>query len=281
MDFLTELKEYTVITTSEAIDILYRMIAHYSAVLSNILKIKQQTTDDPESFRKKNSNTDLLQTLMDNLLQLERSLLQLQAKWTQTPIPPEQRNIELLEVLKSTIAACEQAYEGKARSFAMILQDLERAYNVFYEKLLLTPQDVNGTLQAGSSKSAALPSHQKQVFVRLFHREMAKLGAPGASVAWAKPLLDSIKYAEKLGLAIYADEDVVKKSLKNECYGYVTLRIDQQQDISVDYPNKIDQTLNAPLLTVNDIRAEQLMSLTHRGVEYPIVEGRIRPPKQL
>lgn len=280
MDFLTELKEYTVITTSEAIDILYRMVAHYSSVLNNILKIKQQTTDDTEGFRKKASNTDLLQTLMDNLLHLERSLSQLQATWAQKPIPPEQRNQELLEALKSTITACEQAYEGKARSFAMILQDLERAYNVFYEKLL-TPQDVNGALQAGLSKAAALPSHQKKVFVRLFHREMAKLGAPGASVAWAKPLLDSIKYAEKLGLAIYADEEVVKKSLKNECYGYVTLRIDQQQDISVDYPNKIDQTLDAPLLTIHDITPEQLVSLSHRGVEYPIVEGRIRPPKQL
>jgi hypothetical protein len=282
MDFFTELKEQTFVTTSDAIAVIFSMTTHYCSVLDNIIKIKQQASTDTEeeSFRRKTDNADVLTELADSLRQLERDVSHVEQVFINQQASLEQCNKQLLKVLSKAIQRCEAAYENKSRSFAMILQDLERLHHLLQAKLTLSIQEGERIAATQTVKKPLLEEHQKLVYVRVFHKEMAKLGTRQGVLTWVKPLLESLKFAEKHGLAIFDDEQLVKKSLKNECYGYITLKINQEQDISRDYPNKFDQNMEVPLLTINNITLEQMLKLTHLGVEYPIVDGKLQPPKK-
>jgi|GEM_PF-3005143 len=277
MDFFTELKESSFISTTEAIQLLLRMTGHYQGILENILKIKQNHSEEGEGFRRRSANTELLNQLSDVLNQLERGALHVEQVRLRQQATPDQCNKQVLKILKQAMEACEAAYGNHARSFAMILQDLERLYSLFQEKLGVPNHDKK--TKASAPKKAELKPAEQLVYVRVFHKDMEKLGTPQSLLSWAKPLLESIQFSEKHGLAIFDDEETVKKSLKNNCYGYVTVRIEESQNVSKDNPGKMDQALGVPLLTINNIRLDQMVKLTHKGVEYPIREGRLQPPK--
>ncbi len=279
MDFLTELKEQDNILTNEAIEVLYRVVGHYGAILDNIIKIKQQTPVEGEGFRRKSGNVDLLSELAESLKGLKRDTAHVEQVFTSQQATAVQCNKQILKVLSKAIERCVAAYEGKARSFAMILQDLEKIEGLFKERLILRIASKEDLAEQKYKQNVRVNEDEKLVYVRVFHREMAKLGVPNAPLAWARPLLESVKFAEKSGLAIYGSEEAVKKTLKNDSYGYVTLKVNQEQDTSSNYPEKTDPTTGATLLTIANVRIEQIMKLTHAEVDYPVIEGRLRPPK--
>ena len=75
-----------------------------------------------------------------------------------------------------------------------------------------------------------MESDEKYVYVRIFHRQMPTLTTGLGDFAWVKPLLDSVCHAEKHGFGVYANESDVIKSLKDEHYGYVKLKIKEKQN---------------------------------------------------
>lgn len=277
MDLFIELKQQQTVSTFSAIDVTQQVIQHYSSILKNIIRIKQENPEGEGFRRRSGSSVDLLVELAKILDNLSRDIQLIDQN-----IQGKQRNLEahnqqIITVLSQATTRCEEAYQGKARSFAMILQDLERLRNLLTEKLSLDSLAIDDNLSKSKGISRPkLGENEIFVYVRLFHREMAKIGTPQASFAWSKPLLESIKQADKHGLAIYSEESLVKKSLKSECYGYATLKINKQQDISEQFPEKQDMALGCPLLTVSDIQTEQMKIFTHREIDYPIIEGRVR-----
>lgn len=192
-------------------------------------------------------------------------------------------NQTLLKVVDKAIQRCVIAYEGKAKSFAVVLNDLEMLAAQLQTKLI---SDKNIQSSLGSEEKTASArqeceianSNKMYVYVRLFHKEMPSLLSPGASKAWIKPLLESIKNAEKHGLAIYANEQDVQKSLKGEGYGYATLIIDENQDVSSKRSPKIDPILHCPLLTILPVELKALLKFTYSSRDYFIKDGLLQMP---
>ncbi len=196
-----------------------------------------------------------------------------------------QLNVKLLQAVESAIEQCEHLYEGKARSFAVVLNDLESVHRLLSAKLntqALDAADSTGQQQIIVEQDD-LASDQRLVYVRIFHRGMSSLSTGQGSMTWVKPLLDSVKSAEKHGLAIYEHEEEAQKSLKNDNYSYLTVAVKNTQDITHERPEKYDTHIGCRLLTITDIQLADIIKLTHNGVDYPIKDGvirRINPPKQ-
>ena len=186
-----------------------------------------------------------------------------------------QLNRELQDVLLHAIERCHHAYEGQAKSFAVILHDLEKLLLQFQRKLDMSESNV-AKLQEQQvlEKDAA----EKIVYVRLFHKLMPTLTEEKSSLVWVRSLLESIKTAEKHGLAVYANEDNVKRSLKSDKYGYATLKISHDQDTTDRHAPKIDVESNCPLLTIKAISLDNILKLTYAGKDYLIKDGVIHRP---
>ena len=188
-------------------------------------------------------------------------------------------NQQLLKIMDSAISAVEQAYEGKAKSFAVILNELQMLQDQFKEKLTFEESTAGGGRSKAKIEKAVI-RETKQVFVRLFHRDMPSLTIARASKAWIKPLLESVLNGEKHGLAIYQREQDVKASLTGENDGYATLVIAPEQDITTQRSPKYDQKLGCPLLTIEGIRLEHIGCFTYKGKAYPINGGVMQFPKE-
>lgn len=189
-------------------------------------------------------------------------------------------NQRLLAAVEQAIQQCVKAYEGRARSFAVILNDLEVLSTQLHKKMNLGKAETTTIPLTSTEKklSESELANKKPVYIRLFHREMPNLLMQKASKGWIKPLLESIKTAEKHGLAIYSNEEYVRKSLKGECYGYATLIIDEKQDITSKRPIKTDPILQCPLLTISDIEISNLIKFTYNNVDYMIKDGILNLP---
>ncbi|MBB72290.1 MAG: hypothetical protein CMF50_07820 [Legionellales bacterium] len=191
-------------------------------------------------------------------------------------------NRKLIQFLDEAIQGCEQAYEGHSRSFAVILSDLEKLRMICGEKLSLSEGvPAKATTERTAVNLATQAELEKQtVYVRLFHKDMTTLNSPNPATGWIKPLFESIKLAEKHGLAIYEDEDNARKSLKDDRYGYVEVTIMPEQDITDKRPPKQDTAQGCTLLTVENIQVDQMKRFHHQGVDYPIIGGVLQTPNK-
>lgn len=191
-------------------------------------------------------------------------------------------NKKMVDLVQQTTKKLEQLYQGKAKSFANVLNDMNQLEKQFKEKLVFDEQYVEEKIavEEKPATGGALENvSMEKVYVRLFHREMENLTVAKASKGWIKPLLESVLSSEKLGLAVYSEEDNVKKSLRSDLYGYATLLIAPEKDITAQRPAKMDDKINCPLLTLSDICLEDIIQFSYQGKDYPIIKGvmKIKP----
>ena len=184
----------------------------------------------------------------------------------------------LLSALDKYIKAVKHIYQGKATSFASVLNDALALQNLLEHYFLNPSQATEANTPTTETLSQTVSNHQlnnnsKYVYVRIFHRLMPTLATPNANFSWIKSLLDSVTHAEKHGFGVYAEEEDVVKSLKDDQYGYITLQINEEQDITAQRPEKICPIVGCPLLTITNINLDNILRLTHNQVNYNIKDG--------
>jgi hypothetical protein len=192
-------------------------------------------------------------------------------------------NKRLVAALDKAVSSCERAYAGKARSFAVILTDLEMVLSQLQNKMNFGEDELCYPAPAGTKAgdvncNPELGDSEKLVYVRVFHKDMPQLLVPKSSLTWMQSLLNSIKTAEKHGLAVYAHEEEVIRSIRGAGYGYATLRIHESQDITSKRPLKTDPNIGCSLLTIAPVEINCFTKFTYVGVDYPFKEGVMRRP---
>ncbi|MFN7097487.1 MAG: hypothetical protein ACK4PR_08015 [Gammaproteobacteria bacterium] len=291
MNYLLQLQQQDSITVADALNCAQQLIEKYLPMLRKVMQIRAQNplqVDEP-AFRAAKIVQSSVPQLYEMLEKLDNAIKTLEVALArgQHAKPDELHQLEiqirdkLIKMLTAAVHHCETIYAQQSSSFAMILQDLSLLLEIIRSKLGLSgiqhlanstsdmvimdePQDV---------PEIVLQANEKLVFIRIFHREMASLSTRKEGLQWIKPLLDSVKYAEKHGLAVYEHEADVVKSLKGDAYGYVTLKIKIEQDISSQRPTKVDQALGCRLLTIAHVEMDNMVKLTHHSVEYWIRDG--------
>lgn len=289
MDILIQqLRDGEQVTTEQAVQILLEITTKYSNVLSNIIAIKEKKPEGEGFVRGgTRSSSNLLKELLEALQALDAQLTLVGeglVKEGSDAIADDARgNQKILSVLQVAIKKMHLSYQGKAKSFAMILTELESAHDILSSKFIL-PREKKAEVKVEAdqrSEDGIAPTRdvgvdEKYVYARIYHRSMEFLGTNKASADWLPPLLEALKDPERHGIAIYGSEEDVIKSLKDEKYGYVTLQIRQTQDITAKRPPKKDPQLQCALLTITDVSLEQIIQLVHLEKRYPIVAGKIQ-----
>lgn len=116
---------------------------------------------------------------------------------------------------------------------------------------------------------------EKIVYARLYHKKMDDIPNPVKEIPWLAALLATVVDNERRGVAIYASEEHVKASIKNEHYCYILLRINYGQDITKQRPAKQDPLQECDLLVIKDIESNQMLKLVHKGVSYDLKDGKL------
>jgi hypothetical protein len=293
MNYLLQLQQQDSITVADALNSSQLIIEKYLPMLRNVMQIraKAPVSEDEPTFRGAQVAQSSVPQLYEMLDKLDQAILTLEAALARTSHskPEELHQLEtqisekLIKMLTAAVTHCETIYAQRSNSFAMILQDLSLLLEILRSKLGVTGLQ---HLERSSSDDVVmdnpedvpdltLAADEKMVYVRIFHREMPNLSARRSGLQWVKPLLDSVKHAEKHGFAVYEHEADVVKSLKGDTYGYVSLKIKTAQDISQQRPAKIDQALGCRLLTIANVDLDNMVKLTHQSVEYWIREGQL------
>lgn len=192
-------------------------------------------------------------------------------------------NKRLIAVLDKAVSSCERAYADKAKSFAVILTDLQMILTQLQNKMNFDEEEDSyqapaHTKEGEVKRSGDLEGDEKLVYVRVFHKDMPQLLVPKSSLTWMQSLLNSIKTAEKHGLAVYAHEEEVIASIRGAGYGYATLRIHESQDITNKRPPKTDPNIGCSLLTITPVEIDCFTKFTYVGVDYPFKDGVMRRP---
>lgn len=290
------LKEKDSVTTGDALLTIAELCRKYGNVLGNIINIRK-TNPVPvtELFRKQSSDIENLHKLNAILLktkkiineQSRQIILSYEAGLENYDCP--KFNQSIVAQLKQALLEMETAYAGKARSFTVILNEFELLTTLLTSKLdqedIETDYAVSGaTMKRATHHDIADSPHDHKTrfaYVRLFHRDMKNLLSPQGSLTWMRPLLDSVKNAEKHGLTIYGDEEFARKSLRNENYGYLTIRLSDEQDLTSQRPERVDPQLNCRLLAIQNITNEDFIKFSFAGYDFPIRKGVLYRPKSI
>jgi hypothetical protein len=276
-------------TTEDAISSVNDLINKYESIIGRILKIKKDMPEENEcaGFRRHGQKTELLQNLQEILSKLRDQVGNIEERLAGGEVRDFEKrddprlNQAILDLLVAAIAACHQAYANQSKSFAVLLQDLERLLLHCQRKAECasdddSPEQATKRIQQHKEETS---NDEMLVYVRVFHRQMPALLEEKSSLMWLKSLLESVKLAEKHGLAVYEREDEVKHSLKNECYAYATLKIARKQNVTDQRQPKVDPRLGAHLLTIEPVELKNLLKLTYSGRDYLIEDGIVRRPK--
>jgi hypothetical protein len=293
---LEHLYEKESITTGEALLGITLLCRKYHQVLQNIIRIKEQTPEiSGERFRKSISNLEKLQQL-EKVLQGTQKLMTEQSR--QIILTYEaglenydcpQLNQTIMQQLLNVVKELRPLYNEKSRSFTIILNEFERMNNQLTLKLdqeviesdYVATEDNVWPEHAGSRVKQPMDLAIRYAYVRLFHRNMHHLLSPHASLQWIRPLLDSVKNAEKHGLTVYSNEEDAKRSLRNEHYGYLTIRLAPNQDITAERTPRHDPQLNCPLLAIRNISIDDFIRFSFSGHDFPIRKGVLYRPKSI
>lgn len=269
------------ITPLDAINTLHNLLSQHIQYLDKILQIRAAApaSDGENTFRGQKSSQAFLQSLQ-MLLQTNRNslnTLSLQAERASVKLDfhlLDTLNQDILNFVQTLVSSLQALYAGKATTFANVLTDFIELQNCLLQKMLKPTEQLIAKTQT-EKKSVKLSGEHKLVYVRVFHKEMTNLSLEHGNYSWIKSLFDSVKSAEKHGLAIYEHKENVIESLKGrgQNVGFVTLRINESQDISQQRPGRFDTQMGCPLLTIKDIESDNFVSLTHHGVEYQIKDN--------
>lgn len=290
MNSLPELKQNKEVSLSDGLNLAEQLVGRYIALLNNLIQIQERSPLSPEepAFRGMKTAQSMLPVLCQILRDLYVKLTQFeQSLFNDTPQGQGQEkdvvlSHEFLSVLRITIEHIQALYDGHTKKFAVILNDLIVLSDELSTKLLpLSSQAIHADLTTEKTlehtlRESVLKPDEKYIFIRIFHREMVNLGTHKNQTQWIKSLFESLRDAEKHGLAIYGNEQDAIKSLKGPAYGYATLKIKQAQDISAQRLPKKESATGVTLLTVTGIKIDQIIKLTHESIVYVVQDGLLR-----
>jgi len=280
-DIILSLSEQELIQLHDAVNALLNYIHRYQVIFEKMHKIRTEAPvqTGEQTFRRRdfsNENTYreielLLQKFNDYLIKFDREL----HKTQRHPEYIKALTDKLMHSIDVYIQSLRTIYQGKSTSFASILNDILALQNLFLQKLVID-DDAEQTQAASlmnKTKDTGLASNEKYVYVRIFHRQMPSLTTNQGDFSWVKPLLESVRQAEKHGFGVYANEEDVAKSIKDEHYGYIKLKINENQDITHQRAEKKCPIVDCPLLTISHIELSNIEQLTHEHKQYDIREG--------
>jgi len=292
---IDNIKRKDTVATGEALVTIAEMCRKYNNVLNNIINIREKNPEfTADAFRKQASTIDKLHQINAILLKTlklvtEHSreiILNYEAGLENYDCP--KLNQSLIEQLHIITTDLTKIYANKSRSFTIILNEFELLDSLLGAKLdqdIFESDDPSNKMAYpcinNKTDKSALNASQRHAYVRLFHRNMANLLSPSATLNWMKPLLESVKNAEKHGLTVYDSEEYARRSLRGENYGYLTIHLNDTQDITHQRPQRHDPQLNCPLLTIQNITIEDFVKFSFGGHDFPIREGILYRPKSI
>lgn len=282
------------VTIQDAVAALLDYTTFYKRFFDKILSIKRTAPLHPteKTFRAHPQKSALrYETIEKHLLQFDaylcRCATMLGEDQAEKKVALSILWSKIIQTTDKFIAAIQACYAGHATQFIFLLQDIEKLQQIIVAKggadamtmAAIIPSASD--LEVDTAENCILADDELLVYVRIFHRQMAALLMPSSkNTGWIQPLLDSIRHPERHGFGIYATPEDVSKSLKDEQYGYVTLKIKKYQDITAQRAQRICPIVGCPLLSVTGITAKNLLSLTHAGRVYTIKNG-VLIPRQL
>lgn len=290
---IEHIKDKEFVTTGEALISIIALCRKYINVLNNIINIREKNPEDvTATFRKQSFKIEKLHQLNAILLktqnimteQSRKIILMYEAGLENYDNP--KLNQTIVEQLKQILSEIQSVYAEKARSFTVIPNEFDMLTTLLASKL---DQDVIEAEYVASSSNISgekystslVDQNTRYAYVRLFHRNMTNLLSPTGTLNWMRPLLDSVKNAEKHGLTVYDSEEFARKSLRNENYGYLTIRLSEAQDITEQRAPKVDPQLNCPLLAIQNITNEDFVKFSFAGHDFPIRKGVLYRPKSI
>lgn len=267
---ITRLQSHSELSTVEASEILLAWAMRHTDMLDNLLRIKAAAPQDNEQsgFRRQRPGSVSLEQLRQILQELIDALIVLSREQGDNTAP-------LFMTIQQAEVKLKALYEGQSTAFAVILNELIELENAVMQKFPAITKNVIAEPIKLTTVASAEPA-VTLVYVRVFHKQLPQLIMPEADKSWLKTVLESVREAEKHGLAVYANEAEAKRSLRGENYGYVTVAITPEQDITHQRRVKQDPQLLCPILTIAPIGLEQLKKLTYAETDYIIQEGMIR-----
>lgn len=197
-------------------------------------------------------------------------------------------NRSLLKVLEKVIQGMDSVYQRyNLVTFGVLQRKLKELHKKYAEEL---SQEVSEEGDAATSlkdrqnyrqalysrrtlESKALEADEKYVYVRLYHRNMEKFLDPIWQDNWLRPLLESVKNAQRHGLAVYQNEEDAIRATKSPHYAYVTVLISKNQDVTDLRPRRLDPELQVPLLVIQSVLGKNILSFHYQGQKFVLRNG--------
>ena len=286
-DYATSDKVIT--TTGEALQAVGKLCRRYIPLFEKIIAIKKNSPKTGEevfarSASQSNGNNlqelkEIATILLQHVTDIEH---QLEQKYVETydllKMDDPYLNHILLNMISEAITRIEVYYQGQATSFAILLNDLMRLRHTMQSQLTIETEGFNHNERREPRErrqANRVESDEKMIYIRVFHRDLPKLGETEQGMQCIPVLLEMVKYCEKNGLAVYDSWQLAERSLRNESYGFFSACIKQSQDLSAYSPAKRDRYLDCPLLTVQKIELSQLRQFKHRDKTYWVQKDKL------
>ncbi len=272
-------------TTGVALQKLVRLCQQYEQLLDKIIQIKNKNPET-ESFARTASGTRV--TSLQTLKEIAQTLLQ-QAYSLNQQLEQRQKNIYaedsrddpylnhlLLNNLAEAINKAEILYAGQAGQFAIMLNELVRLSHEFHSHLTVSEVPLEQSNLRVQAHQLDLPEDDEMmIYVRVFHRQLPKLGLEPEGLRCIPILLEMVKYCEKNGLAVYEELEWAEQSLRNDSYAFFSACIKRSQNLTAHSPVKRDPYLHCILLTVQKVEALQLRQFKHREQWYWVEKDKL------
>lgn len=278
-------------TTGAALQAISQLCRRYIPILEKIIHIKNKPLEQGEvafgrsGVQQQKASLQELKDAANVLLQHTVDIgHQLEQKHAMTysveNMDDPYLNYILLSMVTEAITKMEACYAGQATSFAILLNELMRLSHELHTQLTVS-QDSTGEETKKSakenSKRQSMPQGQneKMVYIRVFHRDLPKLGEAVDGMSCIPILLEMVKFCEKNGLAVYDDWGLAERSLRNDSYGFFSACINVSQDLSLYTAPKRDRYLDCALLTIQKIELSQLRQFKHRDKVYWVQKDKL------
>lgn len=197
-------------------------------------------------------------------------------------------NKSLLKVLDKVINGMDSVYQRyNIVTFGVLQRKLKELQKKYSEELRqeeqesgadLNPKNGPNYIPSFYAKRAValkpLEADEKYVYVRLYHRNMDKFLDPIWQDNWLRPLLESVRNAQRHGLAVYAQEEEVIRATKSLHYAYVTVLINKNQDITDARPRRFDHDVGVPLLVIQSVLEKNILSFHYQGQKFMLKNGK-------
>ncbi len=270
-------------TTGQALQAIHQLCKRYIPVLEKIITIKNNPpkageavfgrakTQSPQTSLQ--SLKDAAEILLQHTVDIQRQLEQKNmTTYDVDRMDDPYLNYILLNMVREAITRMETCYAGQATSFAILLNELTRLSHALHSQLTLSEHPIDaaeGLAKLNQTLGSGLQSgEQKMIYIRVFHRDLPKLGETAEGMNCIPILLEMVRFCEKNGLAVYDEWTLAERSLRNESYGFFSACIDASQDLSAYAPAKRDRYLDCALLTIQKVELFQLRQFRHRNKTY-------------